>query len=227
MNKNIPILRKSILFKDMTDSELEMCLLSLSFMERKYKKASYILHSEERTEYMGFILEGSVTIEACDLWGNRSILSYVGKGDFFAETYAFLRNEALLVDVLANEDSRILFFKIGHISQLITQIQSKKQLWLVKLINNLLHISAHKNLLLSKKNFHLSAKTIRRKLMAYLNTVSLQKQSLEFDIKFDRQQLADYLAVERTALSKELSKMQKEKIISVNKNHFILHKNIT
>ena len=92
-----------------------------------------------------------------------------------------------------------------------------------KLVTNLLTISAHKNLTLSGRSFHTSPKTIRGRVMAYLNSVSLQKGANEFDIPFDRQQLADYLNLERTALSKELGKMQKDKIISVNRNHFIIH----
>ncbi|MBR2807174.1 MAG: winged helix-turn-helix domain-containing protein, partial [Oscillospiraceae bacterium] len=84
-------------------------------------------------------------------------------------------------------------------------------------------ISAHKNLALSGRSFHTAPKTIRGRVMSYLNTVSLQRGSREFDIPFDRQQLADYLNLERSALSKELGKMQRDGLITVRKNHFILH----
>ena len=87
---------------------------------------------------------------------------------------------------------------------------------------NLLTISAHKNLHLSGRSFHISPKTVRGRVMAYLNTVSLQKHSKEFDIPFDRQQLADYLNLERTALSKELGRMQKEGLIWTRKSHFVV-----
>ena len=125
----------------------------------------------------------------------------------------------MLVDVTANEDCHILFLRIGNLSQLIYA----RNTWTQKLVTNLLTISAHKNLTLSGRSFHTSPKTIRGRVMAYLNSVSLQKGANEFDIPFDRQQLADYLNLERTALSKELGKMQKDKIISVNRNHFIIH----
>ena len=125
----------------------------------------------------------------------------------------------MLVDVTANEDCRILFLRIGSLSQLM----SARNTWTQKLVTNLLTISAHKTLTLSGRSFHTSPKTIRGRVMAYLNSVSLQKGANEFDIPFDRQQLADYLNLERTALSKELGKMQKDKIISVNRNHFIIH----
>ena len=170
------------------------------------------------TDRMGIVLEGSVTIESNDIWGNRTILSHVESEQFFAETYALLENETMLVDVVANENCRILFLKVGSLDKLI----SLNKPWANILIANLLSISVRKNLHLSGRSFHTSPKTIRGRVMSYLNTVSLQKDSKEFDIPFDRQQLADYLNLERTALSKELSKMQDEGIINVRKNHFRL-----
>ena len=152
------------------------------------------------------------------MWGNRTILSNVGEGGFFAETYALLENEPLLVDVRANENCRILFFKVGSLKKL----KSNMNLWSFKLISNLLVISANKNLHLSGRSFHTSPKTIRGRVMAYLSSVSLKKGSNDFDIPFDRQQLADYLNLERSALSKELGKMKKDGLIEVRKNHFKL-----
>ena len=91
-------------------------------------------------------------------------------------------------------------------------------------MSNLLTISAHKNLHLSGRSFHTSPKSIRGRVMSYLNSVSIQTGKREFDIPFDRQQLADYLNVERTALSKELGKMQKDGYFTVRKNHFLILK---
>lgn len=216
---DIQNLQKTMIFRDMDENEIKEALTALSGAEKKYKKGSAILHAGRTTECMGLVLDGSVTIESNDMWGNRTILSHVEKGQFFAETYALLENEPMLVDVTANEDCRILFLRIGSLKQLI----STRNNWTQKLVTNLLTISAHKNLTLSGRSFHTSPKTIRGRVMAYLNSVSLQKGTKEFDIPFDRQQLADYLNLERTALSKELGKMQKDKIISVNRNHFIIH----
>ena len=92
--------------------------------------------------------------------------------------------------------------------------------WSNKLVRNLLMISANKNLMLSRRSFHISPKTARGRIMAYLNSVSLKKRSRTFDIPFDRQQMADYLNLERTALSKELGRMKQEQIIDFQKNHF-------
>ena len=211
-------LKENIIFNGMTPNEIDQALNELCAIEKAYKKNSLILRAGDITDTLGLVLSGSVTIESNDMWGNKTILSNVGEGGFFAETYALLENEPLLVDVRANENCRILFFKVGSLKKL----KSNMNLWSFKLISNLLMISANKNLHLSGRSFHISPKTIRGRVMAYLNSVSLKKSSNEFDIPFDRQQLADYLNLERSALSKELGKMKKDGLIEVRKNHFKL-----
>ena len=211
-------LQNTMLFQGFKDGDVGKALSALEAQEKKYKKGSVILHAGNTTEKIGLILEGSVTIESNDMWGNRTILSHVGKGQFFAESYALWDTEPLLVDVVANENCRILFLRIGSLKHLI----SLKNSWATMMVTNLLAISTRKNLHLSGRSFHTAPKTIRGRVMSYLNSISLQKNSKEFDIPFDRQQLADYLNLERTALSKELGKMQNDGIIQVRKNHFVL-----
>ena len=212
------MLKENIIFNGMSPDEIDQALSELCAIEKAYEKNSLILRAGDTTDSLGLVLSGSVTIESNDMWGNRTILSNVGEGGFFAETYALLENEPLLVDVMANENCRILFFKVGSLKKL----KSNMNLWSFKLISNLLMISASKNLLLSGRSFHTSPKTIRGRVMVYLSSVSLKKGSNEFDIPFDRQQLADYLNLERSALSKELGKMKKDGLIEVRKNHFKL-----
>ena len=211
-------LQKSMLFRGMTEPEIIKALQALEAHEKRYEKGETLLIAGTITERMGLVLEGSVTIESNDAWGNRTIISHVGKGQVFAETYALMENEPMLVDVTASEDGRILFLRSGRIQSLNSSLES----WALKYITNLLTISMHKNLILSGRSFHTAPKTIRGRVMAYLNSVSLQRRSREFDIPFDRQQLADYLNLERSALSKELGKMQREGLISCRKNHFII-----
>ena len=133
----------------------------------------------------------------------------------FAETYALLQSESMLVDAVANDTCRILFLDIRGLLK-----TNALEGWQGKLIRNLLIISAQKNYHLSGRSFHTAPKSIRGRVMAYLNTVALQKKKTSFEIPFDRQQLADYLNVERSALSKELGKMQRDGIIKTRKNHF-------
>ena len=216
---DITQIQTTVLFRGMSNAETNDALNALSAREKSFRKGDVLLLAGDTTDEMGLVLEGSVTVESNDIWGNRTILSLVEPGGFFAETYAYLSNEPLLVDVTANENCRILFLRIGSIQ---TQSAKDTASWQKKLIYNLLTISFHKNLVLSGRSFHTAPKTVRGRLMSYLNAVSLKQGSTEFDISFNRQQLADYLNVERTALSKELGKMQKDGILLTKKNHFKL-----
>ena len=211
-------LQQSMLFRGMTELEITKALQVLEAHEKSFQKGETLLIAGTITERMGLVLEGSVTIESNDAWGHRTIISHVGQGQVFAETYALLENEPMLVDVTASEDCRVFFLRSGRIQSLKNSLEP----WALKYITNLLTISMHKNLILSGRSFHTAPKTIRGRVMAYLNSVSLQKHSREFDIPFDRQQLADYLNLERSALSKELGKMQKDKLIFCKKNHFLI-----
>ncbi len=215
---DLQALNEVMIFRGMDTEEIQTALQRLQAEEKPYAKGETILHAGNVTEKMGIVLRGSVLIENNDLWGNRTILSHVGEGQFFAETYALLQKEPMLVDVVANEACRVLFLYIGHLDGNAFSRES----WLGKLITNLLTISAHKNLALSERSVHTSPKTIRGRVMAYVNSAALRKHSREFDIPFDRQQLADYLNLERSALSKELGKMQREGILAVRKNHFVI-----
>ena len=146
------------------------------------------------------MLKGNALIENDDIWGNRSVLDYVKEGQIFAETYACALDEKLMVNVIAMSDCEVLFHQ--------------------NLVQNLLAISAQKNLNLSRRIFHTSSKTIRGRLLSYLSYQAMEREKEEFDIPYNRQQLADYLGVDRSAMSNELGKMQKDGLIEVKRNHF-------
>lgn len=210
---DISVLRHSILFKGFDDTEISELLKALKALEKKYNKGNVIFSSGETIDNLCYVTAGSVTVESNDMWGNRTILNLVSKGQFFAESYALLPNEPMLVDVCAAEDCTIIFLSMRALTNLDDKIRSR-------LLANLLTITTRKNLHLSSRSFHTAPRQVRRRIMAYLNTVSVRKHSREFDIPFDRQQLADYLNVERSVLSNELSKMQRDGLIRCRKNHF-------
>ena len=213
---NIEFLKTTMIFHGMSEDEIADSLEFFHANEQHFKKGTAILRAGAVTDKMGLVMDGSVTIESDDVWGNRTILSSVEAGQFFAETYSLLPDEPMLVNVVANEDCRILFLKIGSLKRL----QSNMGQWMIRFVSNLLMISTHKNLMLSGRSFHTAPKTIRGRVMNYLNSVSIQKHANEFNIPFDRQQLADYLNLERTALSKELGKMKRDGLIDFYKNTF-------
>lgn len=210
-------IKKAMLFKNMTEEEISQACRALALYEENFDKGSLIFCAGDTTDRLGLVLRGSVTIESSDPWGQRTVLSHVGTGQVFAETYALLPGQVMLVDVTANEDCRIAFLKTLQPSQ-----SFPNETWAARFTLNLLNITAHKNLLLSSRNFHTAPKAARDRISAYLNTVSLQMKSKSFDIPFDRQQMADYLNLDRTALSRELGKMKKDGLIDFHKNHFVL-----
>ena len=164
---NPQIISKTILFHGMSEEELEAALQSLQAEEKDYRKGQLILHAGKRTDRMGLVLEGSVSIESNDFWGNRTILSHVEAGQVFAETYALLQSESMLVDAVANDTCRILFLDIRGLLK-----TNALEGWQGKLIRNLLIISAQKNYHLSGRSFHTAPKSIRGRVMVYLNTVA-------------------------------------------------------
>lgn len=210
---NAVTLAQSMLFHGLAEPEISSALDALHAEEKAYQKGSVVLRAGETTDRMGMVLSGRVTVESTDVWGNRTILSLLDAGQFFGEVYALLPGEVLLVDVRVVEDCRILFLTLSG-------LEGHGGPWAGKLLRNLLTISARKNLALSGRSFHTAPKTVRGRVMAYLNTVSLQRHSHAFAIPFDRQQMADYLNIDRTALSKELGKMRDEGLIAFRKNRF-------
>lgn len=214
------LLKQHLLFQGMTDNEFATALEQLAYRQTFYYKGSYLLQAGQQNVPMGLVLSGSVTIESNDLWGNHTILGIVEAGQFFGETYALLPQVPMLVDVVANTDCDIIFFHLNGIWH------ASSSEWKTKLLRNLLFISAQKNMGLSQRSFHTSPKSIRGRVMSYLNTEALKKGGPEFDIPFDRQQLADYLNLERTALSKELGRMQREGLITCRKRHFVIHHSV-
>lgn len=209
-------LSQTTLFCGLDENEITVALKYLDAQMKRFAKGEGILYAGETTGCMGLVLKGSVTIESNDVWGNRTILGHVGAGGFFAEAYAYLASEILLVDVYANEDCEILSLRTG----ILADLPAAASTWQVRLLSNLLRISAQKNLHLSERSFHTAPKSVRARIMAYLNTLSLQTHKKDLEIPFDRQQMADYLNVERTALSKELGRMRREGLIDFRKNHF-------
>ena len=195
------------LFRDIPAKELPALLTQASAQKCAFQKGALLLRRGDVTRRLGLVLEGSVHIIREDFWGNRSIVGLAGPGEIFAESYA-LAGKPLAVSVLAAADGRALFLDAGHLSQ-----------WLSA---NLLALLAEKNLMLTEKMRHMARRTTREKLLSYLSAQALRAGTAEFDIPLDRQQLADFLAVDRSAMSAALGKLRDEGVLEFRKNHFRL-----
>ena len=204
---------KTYLFKDLDENEYKELEELGCLKEKHFSSNSYVFKVGDLIHEIGIVLDGNLNIENIDYLGNKTILSNLSNGDVFGETYALSR-EKMMVDVLTLKDSTILFLDIN----ILFNEEYKDKTWKEKLLNNLLTITANKNLMLSNRIFFTSFKKIRDRLLAYFSYMSFKTNSKTFNIPFNRQGLADYLNVERSALSKEMGKMKDEGIIEFYKN---------
>lgn len=205
----------SPLFRGLTPAEWDALAQSGQLRTKTFSRHEIIFHAGSRIHEVGVVLRGSVHIENLDLWGTKTILSSIPAGQVFAETYAFC-GDAMLVDAVAAEDCEVLFVNAAAFSGGSSAGQDK-------LLHNLLAISMRKNLSLSQRIFCTTPKTVRGRLLTYFSAQTAACGRLEFDIPFNRQQLADYLNLDRSALSKELCRMRDEGLLQFEKNHFILN----
>ena len=209
-------LTKAQLFSGLATADIEKMLGCLGARERSYKKGDILLLEGSRTEQLGIVLSGRVLVELGDVWGNNSVLNSVGPGGSFAETYAFC-GEALMVDAVAAEHCEILFLHTAALTD--TRIEPALQ---DKLLRRLLAVSMRKNLSLSQRIFCTTPKTVRGRLLTYFSAQAARCGRMAFEVPFNRQQMADYLNLDRSALSKELCKMRDEGLLEFDKNRFVL-----
>lgn len=203
------------LFKDISEDELKKLSSKVNMSIDSFKKGEYIINAGDIVKRVALLIKGEVSIEYYDLWGNKLLLSSLKSGEIFSESYACLHEVPCMVDVVSIEDSEVLFIDIKDLFK-----SSEYDHISLKLIKNLLEISSKKNVNLSRRIFQNSSKTIRGRVINYLSFEATINHSLEFKIKYNREELSDYLDVDRSALSSELSKMKKDGLIDYRKNYF-------
>lgn len=218
MKNKSDILKQSQLFFLIEQDKIEAMLACLAAREMEYKKDAYILSAGNAAKEVGIVLSGSVNVIKEDYWGNRAIIAKMTAGEMFAEAFSCADTDKLPVSVVAAEKTEVLFIDYRRI---ITTCSSAC-VFHTLLINNMLHILAKKNIMLTQKIEHTSRRTTREKLLSYLSAVAITAKSNSFEIHFNRQELADYLCVDRSAMSSELCKLRDEGVLEFNKNHFEL-----
>ena len=212
-------LLKTKLFKNLNDNEFQIIDRNLGFYKHKFKKGENILRTGETINSFGLVISGSVNIEYNDIFGNTNIIGNADSGQVFAEAYSCLPEEPLMVSVSAAEDCEILFISTKNIfSGIIGDYDVYR-----KFISNLIAVLAGKNIGLSRKINDITPKTIRERLISYLSSQAVKQESNYITIPFNRQQLADYLCVDRSAMSNELSKMRRDGLLTFDRNMFKLN----
>ena len=218
MKKFLPVLQKVDLFKGISDENILIMLNCLNAQKRQYNKRQAIFIAGENAISVGIVLTGNVHIVKEDILGNRTILSDAKEGDLFCESFSCAQAEKLPVTVVAATDSIILMINYRRIITTCSSVCKFHS----KLIENMLEILAYKNISLNRKVDYLSKRTTREKLIEFLSYHQEQENSDVFTIPFNRQELADYLCVDRSAMSNELGKMRDEGLIKFEKSRFEL-----
>ena len=211
-------IKNSPVFFGMNDEELKGLLECFNARIRKYEKEEMIIRQGDIISNIYLILDGGVNIEKDSYWGRRIIISRLGQTQHLALSFVGSKNVESSVDTITVKDTLVLILSYEKCTSMCQNACTRHKV----LINNLFQILSKENIELIQKIENVSQKTIRDKLLTYLSNEAQRKHSNSFDIQFNRQDLADYLNVDRSAMSFELSKLQKEGLIIYNKNHFEL-----
>lgn len=215
--KNKNFFRSCPLFDKMNDEELASVLISAVLNEHSYKQGAFVITQGSTIRHIGIASSGSLQIVSHDFYGNHNILSNINKGELFGEVFAFAGCQSSPVSVVAKTDATVIDF---NYKKVLTDCPNKAAI--TKLVANMLRITAQKTLILNEKIQHLSQRTTREKLLSYFSSMSEKQNSSTFTIPFNRQELADYLCVDRSAMSTALSKMKSEGILQFQRNTFTL-----
>ena len=214
----LSIISNTPLFDSVNNSEINDLLDCMNAHIEEYNKGKYIFFAGDEPSGIGIILQGNASILKEDIFGNRTIVGKLDSGDIFGEVFACALVDELPVSVEADTHIKVLLMDYKKI---ITTCSSNCKFHNT-LIKNMLKILAKKNMYLNNKNDILASKTIRDKLMKFFKTIAKEKNNLSFDIPYDRQELADFLGINRSAMTRELIKMKDDELIDFTKNHFRL-----
>ena len=206
------IFSKCPLFAGISQKEMGEMLGCLNGKITGIAKGDPVFLEGDSARYMGVVLSGAIQVVRDDYYGNRSVLTVVSPGGLFGETFACAGLEALPVSAIALQNSTVLLLDCRRVLTGCTHACPFHS----RLISNLLQVIAQKNLTLTQKIRYMSQKTTREKLMEFLLDQAKRHGSAEFTIPYDRQALADYLGVERSAMSAEIGKLRKDGLIETS-----------
>jgi CRP-like cAMP-binding protein len=218
MKRYLEILRSVVLFKGIEESNLQALLSCLSAKIAHFEKNQIVFMSGENIKSFGIVLSGQVQVVQEDYYGNKCIIANIGAGNLFGEAFTFADIKTLPVSVFTTTESNLLFIDSHRLIAPCSKVCDFHS----RLIYNMLNIIAMKNISLTQKIEFTSKRTTREKLLAYLSAEVQKAKSNQFSIPFNRQELADYLSVDRSAMSTELCKLRDDGVLKFNKNQFEL-----
>jgi CRP-like cAMP-binding protein len=219
LNRYAPVLEKSPLFSGVSRQDLFSILGCLDPVLKKYPKNNYILLLGESISHIGIVLKGTVQLFKESQEGNKNILLTLHPGELFLEAQVCAGLEQSGVTIYAKTDAAVLWIDFHHIMKNCSSLCG----FHTKVIENMVGTIARKNLELNQKLEILSQNTIREKLLTYLSKEQEKQKTNPFTIPYNRNELAEYLSVNRSALSRELSALQKEGLLTYHKDQFQLY----
>ena len=208
------------LFQGLEREEISEVLQKFHGLIKHFSKSDYIYLAGDCVENLCVVLDGTVQMIKEDIWGEKSIIANLGAGSVFAENFLGKLGDRSAVSYFVASDSEVLMLPLGG-SLLHVNTNSKAAL---RVMCNIVSILADNNTRLIEKTEILCKKTLRSKILAYLEQEARNKQSHQFTIPFNRTDLANYLDADRSALTRELARMKDEGIIDYTKNTFTLLK---
>ncbi len=218
MEKYMNLLRRARIFRGVEEKDILSMLDCLAAVKKRFARGEFLYCAGESAGMAALVLDGMFHIDREDYWGNNSILADVSAGELLGEVYSFLDDEPVRINAVAVKDSVVLLLDVKKIFRVCSAACPHH----AQLIRNFAYVLAVKNRELTRKLEYISQRTTRDKLLSYLSDQSIKQGSPSFDVPFNRQQMADFLAVDRSAMSKELGKLRDEGVLEFNKNHFKL-----
>jgi CRP-like cAMP-binding protein len=220
MRKFIPRLLGCRFFDGIKVEEIEKLLDCLRARARKFERDAYIFMENDEISAMGIVISGAVHLVRDDFWGNRTIITRIAAGEIFAEAFACGKTGRIPLSAIAVEKTEALFIRVQKLSSVCTSACP----FHTRILNNMIAELAGKNITLINKIQHITQRSTREKLVSYLSAEARESGNSSFDIPFNREELAEFLSVDRSAMSCELSRMKTDGLLTFRKNHFTLFK---
>lgn len=213
--KEHEIISRTAIFKGIDQEKIGTIMKTLNSSVKSYGKNQEIIEWGTSIDSIRILLDGEAIIIKEDFWGNRNIIAQLMVGDVFGETYALVKGSKTGVAVICQGNCKVLNIPVGNLIELGEETKEG-----YAMMSNLLRVLSFKNLLMNEKLTHMSQRSIRDKVISYLDMEMKKQGHKNFDIPFNRQEMADYLSVDRSALSSTLSKLRDEGVIEFKGKHF-------
>ena len=204
------------LFAGIKNEDMGAMLHCIGYHISSFSRGEIIAFEGDHLKHIGIVLSGRVDMVKEDLWGNKTMLLRMGRNEIFGETFACGDDSLSTVTFLVSEDATVMFMPFSRVMHSCTMACGFHH----RLIENMVRVIAGKNRELMQKVDVVSKRTIREKLLAYLSIQAQQQRQRYFEIPLGRVELAEYLCVDRSALTRELAKMKEDGLIDYDRNHF-------